>query len=129
MIREIKTPRGTFKGEEFRTDDQARKNGYGFYFTNGDGTEIYTKHSDEYHCTFGFVLKIQNPVVGSIYQLSDGGVYFVAACDKSNPDDYALIRPSDGYMLVAHHAIVDYTKSRNGIISWDFSTHGHFIFN
>lgn len=66
MIIEVKTPRGTFKGNEFKNIYDAERNGYGYYFTNDDGTDIYTKHSDEYHCTFGFIRKIQNPVVGSM---------------------------------------------------------------
>lgn len=54
----IKTPRGTFKiTETFENDKAAKKAGYGYYFCNDDGTEIYTKHIDEYHVEFAILRK------------------------------------------------------------------------
>ncbi len=43
----IQTPRGNFKIQEtFRSAKEAIENGYYYYFTNNDGTEILTKHFD-----------------------------------------------------------------------------------
>mgnify|MGYP000894744336 FL=1 len=58
MKAEIKTPRGTFKVERvFTSEKEAKENGYGFYFTNDDGTDIYTYHIDQYHCKFAIISK------------------------------------------------------------------------
>lgn len=51
---ELKTPRGTFKGVEFATQQEAKDAGYGYYFTD-NGIDIYVKHIDKYSCEFGFV--------------------------------------------------------------------------
>jgi len=51
----IKTPRGTFNAIQFNSREEADKNGFGYYFTNDDGKNIYTKHLDQYHCEFAFV--------------------------------------------------------------------------
>lgn len=60
MKSEIKTPRGTFKIErEFKNSEEAKENGYYPYFTNDDGTEIYTYHIDRYHCKFGIISKLK----------------------------------------------------------------------
>lgn len=51
---ELKTPRGTFKGVEFATEQEARNAEYGYYFTD-NGIDIYVKHTDKYNCKFAFV--------------------------------------------------------------------------
>jgi hypothetical protein len=121
----VDTLQGSLTGKILKDKEQAESNGYEYYFTNDDGIDIYKKHLDKYHCKFGFILKLQIPKVGSMYRLSDGGNYLVAACDKHHANDYALVRPTDGYMFIAHNAVID----SDGIISWDFSKKGHFIFD
>jgi hypothetical protein len=57
-MNKIKTPRGTFTIQEtFKTAREANANGYYIYFTNDDGTDIYTKHLDQYHVHFATVNK------------------------------------------------------------------------
>lgn len=51
---ELKTPRGTFKGVEFATEQEARNAEYGYYFTD-NGIDIYVKHTGKYSCEFAFV--------------------------------------------------------------------------
>lgn len=58
MTNTIKTPRGTFTVREtFKTEQEANAAGYYIYFTNDDGTDIYTKHLDQYHVHFAVVTK------------------------------------------------------------------------
>lgn len=53
----LKTPRGTFRiAREFSSDSEAREEGFGYYFSEGD-LDIYTYHIDEYHCKFATVKK------------------------------------------------------------------------
>ena len=55
-IKVIKTPRGTFNIKAvFSNDQEARDNGFGYYFTNDDGVDIYTKHIKEYSVYFATV--------------------------------------------------------------------------
>lgn len=56
MMNTIKTPRGTFNiKKEFMTETEANAEDYYYYFTNNDGTDIYTYHIDEYHVRFGII--------------------------------------------------------------------------
>ncbi|MDE6947840.1 MAG: hypothetical protein K2P14_11705 [Anaeroplasmataceae bacterium] len=50
----LKTPRGTFKGIEFKTEEEVRKAGYGYYFTHEE-YGIYILHTGQYTCEFGFI--------------------------------------------------------------------------
>ena len=54
----LKTPRGTFHiHETFASEEEARKNGYEYYFTH-ENVDIYVNHFDKdrpYHCHFGAV--------------------------------------------------------------------------
>lgn len=50
----FKTPRGLFKGIVFVTEEEARKVGYGYYFTYEE-YDVYILHTGEYTCEFGFV--------------------------------------------------------------------------
>jgi hypothetical protein len=53
----IKTPRGTFKVRAiFDSEREANESGYYIYFTNDDGTDVYTKHIGEYSCHFAIVI-------------------------------------------------------------------------
>jgi hypothetical protein len=52
-MEKIKTPRGTFAiVASFETAKEANASGFYIYFTNDDGTHIYTKHLDQYHVKF-----------------------------------------------------------------------------
>ena len=50
---QIRTPRGTFTiAAEFKTAEEARKTGFGFYFENDDGRGIWTKSAGDHCCQF-----------------------------------------------------------------------------
>lgn len=52
----IQTPRGNFIiSAEFQNRAEAEHKGYGYYFTNTDGTQIFTKHNTMYSVEFGIV--------------------------------------------------------------------------
>lgn len=55
---ELMTPRGTFKGVEFATEQEARAEGYGYYCTENN-IDIYLRyHQDNAHvCDTAFVKK------------------------------------------------------------------------
>lgn len=89
-IETIKTPRGTFKVRaEFKTNEEANEAGYYIYFTNDDGTDIYTKHLDEYHVHVGIIRKNRNLIgtenVG--YKIIQQGVTAVIGY-SSRKDEY-----------------------------------------
>ena len=57
-MNQIKTPRGTFNVKAtFTSSKDARAEGFGYYFTNDDGIDIYTKHVSEYSVHFATVTK------------------------------------------------------------------------
>jgi len=57
-IKTIKTPRGTFNVKAiFTNNKEANENGFYEYFTNDDGTHIYTKHISEYSVYFAIIEK------------------------------------------------------------------------
>lgn len=57
-MKQIKTPRGTFNiANEFTNSTEAKTNGFYYYFTNDDGTDIYTKHISEYSVKFAIIKK------------------------------------------------------------------------
>jgi len=53
----IKTPRGTFKIDKiFTSKNEAKQNGFGYYFTNDNGQDIYTKTNYEtWHTLFAII--------------------------------------------------------------------------
>lgn len=57
-IKTIKTPRGTFNVKAiFKNEKEANEAGFYIYFTNDDGTDIYTKAIAEHSRYFGIVEK------------------------------------------------------------------------
>lgn len=57
-IKIIKTPRGTFNVKAiFKNQKDANDNNFYYYFTNDDGTDIYTKYIGEHSRYFAIIEK------------------------------------------------------------------------
>ncbi|MBW2003032.1 MAG: hypothetical protein JRI72_00245 [Deltaproteobacteria bacterium] len=55
-IKTLKTPRGNLNIKAvFKTVREAKAEGWSEYFTNEDGTQIFTKHYSEYSVYFSIV--------------------------------------------------------------------------
>ena len=64
----ISTPRGTFRDCVIMTGENAwevsecrrllEEEGYGYYFTNDDGIDVYVKHTGEYTITVAGLRKV-----------------------------------------------------------------------
>ncbi|WP_195395330.1 hypothetical protein [Holdemania sp. 1001302B_160321_E10] len=55
--RTIRTPRGTFEAVTFPSEEAARSAGFSLYFTNDNGTDIFTKSDAETHHTEFAIIK------------------------------------------------------------------------